>query len=79
VMEALGDTQGALAVYAELRDHYVGFEAKYRYALLLRRLGRGAEAQELFAYIARHARRSALQSEQEWVKLARGELDTASA
>jgi hypothetical protein len=79
VMEALGDTQGALAIYAELREHYVGFEAKYRYGLMLKALGRGSEARELFAYIAQHARRSALESEQEWVKLARGELETASA
>ena len=79
VMEALGDTQGALAAYANLREHYVGFEAKYRYGLMLKKLGRGGEATELFAYIAQHARRSALESEQEWVKLARSELQTANA
>lgn len=79
VMEALGDTQGALAAYGELRDHYVGFEAKYRHALMLKKLGRAVEAREIFAYIAQHARRSALESEQHWVKLARGELETADA
>jgi hypothetical protein len=79
VMEVLGDIQGALAAYGDLRDHYVGFEAKYRYGLLLKKLGRGSEANEIFAYIAQHARRSALESEREWVKLARGELETASA
>ena len=79
VMEALGDDDGALAVYAELRDHYVGFEAKYRYGVLLKKLGRGPEAKELFAYITQHARRSALDSEREWVKLAHGELETAGA
>lgn len=79
VLEALGETDRALAMYAELRDHYVGFEAKYRYAMLLKGVGRGAEARELFDYISSHARRSALESEQQWVKLARAERETASA
>src|SRR5205814_481681 len=69
VLAALGDTDGALAAYQQLRDRYVGFEAKYRYGLLLKRLGRTREADELFAFIGSHARRSALESEQEWVKL----------
>ena len=73
VMEALGDTQRALALYETLRDHYVGFEAKFRYAMLLKRLGRAGDAAPLLDYIAAHARRSALESEQEWVKLARAE------
>jgi len=75
VLEALGDTQHALSAYGELRERYVGFEAKYRYALLLKRLHRQAEARELFAFIAANTRRSALESEQEWVKLARRELE----
>ena len=79
VLEALGDTQRALAVYEELRDHYVGFEAKYRYAMLLKGLGRADEAGPLLDYIATHARRSALESEQEWVKLARAERTAAGA
>jgi hypothetical protein len=79
VLEALGDTQRALAAYEALRDHYAGFEAKYRYAMLLKRLGRAEEAAPLLEYIAAHARRSALESEQEWAKLARSERETASA
>jgi hypothetical protein len=79
VLDALGDTQGALTIYAQLRDRYVGFEAKYRYGLLLKRLGRGAEADALFGAIVNHARRSALESEQEWVKLARAERETTAA
>jgi hypothetical protein len=79
VLEAVGDTRRALALYEALRDHYVGFEAKYRYAMLLKGLGRDAEATALFEYIATHARRSALESEQEWVNLARAERQTASA
>jgi hypothetical protein len=79
VLEAQGDTAGALSVYAELRDRYVGFEAKYRYAMLLKGVGRSTEARELFDYISAHARRSALESEQQWVKLARAERETAGA
>ena len=79
VLEALGDTEGALAIYQELRDTFVGFEAKYRYGVLLRSLGREAEARELFAFIVTNARRSALESEQEWVKLASEERERESA
>lgn len=70
VHDALGETQRALGAYEALRNRYVGFEAKYRYGLLLDREGRGPEAQELFAFIMANARRSALESEQGWVKLA---------
>jgi hypothetical protein len=79
VLDALGDTQRALEIFERLRTTYVGFEAKYRHAELLKRLGRTAEARELFSFIAQNARRSALESEQEWVKLARRELGTSAA
>ena len=42
-------------------------------------VGRGAEADALFAAIVGNARRSALESEQEWVKLARAERETTAA
>jgi len=70
VLEALGDTQGALTRYDALCPRYVGFEARYRHGLMLQALGRAAEADAEFTYIASHARRSAIESEQEWVKLA---------
>jgi len=79
VLDALGETTRALDIYSQLRTRYVGFEAKYRYGLLLKRMGREAEANELFDYISTHARRSALESEQEWVKLARKEREAATA
>jgi hypothetical protein len=79
VLDALGETDGALALYAELRERYVGFEAKYRYAMLLKRLGRRAEADELFVVVAANMRRTALESEQEWVKLARAEREAETA
>jgi len=79
VNEGLGDTQRALNAYEALRNRYVGFEAKYRYGLLLDRLGRAAEAQELFAFIAANARRSAVESEKQWVKLAAMEREKVAA
>jgi len=79
VNEALGDTQKALAGYEALRQRYVGFEAKYRYAQLLETVGRGAEAQELYAFILKNARRSALESEKQWVKLAGEAREKAAA
>ena len=81
VLDALGDTTGALALYEGLRDRYVGFEARFRHGLLLARLGRAREARELFQFIDKHARRSSVETEQEWVRLARAELarETATA
>jgi hypothetical protein len=79
VFDALGETDRAIAIYAKLRDQYVGFEAKYRYAALLKRLGREREAGELFDFIVAHARRSALESEREWVEAARKEREAIAA
>lgn len=79
VLEELGETQRALALYEELRSRYVGFEARYRYGLMLKRLGRGSEADALFAAITSSARRTAVESEQEWVKLAARERETETA
>jgi hypothetical protein len=79
VLEAIGETNRCVEIYEGLRTTYVGFEAKYRYALLLRKLGRDKEAAELFEFIASNARRSALESELEWVKLARKEREAATA
>ena len=79
VDEALGATQRALNAYEALRARYVGFEAKYRYGLLLKRLGRDAEAHELFAFIAANSKRTALDSEREWVKLASQEREKIAA
>jgi hypothetical protein len=79
VLDAVGETSRATGIYEQLRTTYVGFEAKFRYALLLKRLGRGKEAAELLDFIAAHARRSALDSEQEWVRLARKEREALPA
>ena len=79
VDEALGATQRALNAYEALRTRYVGFEAKYRYGLMLKRLGRDAEAHELFNFIGSNAKRATLDSEQQWVKLASEEREKVAA
>jgi hypothetical protein len=79
VLEALGETTAALAIYESLREKFVGFEAKYRYGLLLKRLGRRNEADVLLAQVAANMRRTALESEQEWVKLAQAEREAETA
>jgi hypothetical protein len=77
VLGTVGETEAALREYEALRDRYVGFEARYRHALLLRQVGRRRDASTIFGEIVMHAKRSVLESEQEWVKLARRELETA--
>ena len=79
VAEELGEMNRALPIYEELRTTYVGFEAKYRYALMLKKMGKEREARDLFAAITQAARRSSLESEQEWVKLSRRELESIPA
>lgn len=79
VLEGRGETRRALDAYEALRERYVGFEAKYRYAMLLEREGRHTEAQALFGFIVANARRSALETEQQWVKLAAQERDKVAA
>jgi hypothetical protein len=75
----MGQCTEALREYEALRDRYVGFEARYRHALLLKRLGRADDAATLFGEIVRNAKRSTLDSEQEWVKLARRESQAVGA
>ena len=79
VDDALGATQRALNAYEALRTRYVGFEAKYRYGLLLKRLGRDSEAYELFNFIGTKGKGSSLDSEREWVKLAAEEREKVAA
>jgi hypothetical protein len=70
--ESLGNSMDAERYYEKLKDHYVGFEAKYRYALLLKNSGRLAQANELFDAVinAGQRNRNMLADEREWLKLA---------
>jgi hypothetical protein len=75
VLAATNRNDEALREYEALRDHYVGFEARYRHAMLLKQVGRVHDAISLFGEILKQAKRSTLESEQEWIKLARRERD----
>ena len=67
------DPRLALAAYEELIPLYTGLEAKCRYALLLQNAGHLKQADSLFQEILTHSKRFNvnLESEQEWVAIAR--------
>jgi hypothetical protein len=75
--EELGATDRALEEYAALLRAASGAEVKCRYALLLKRVGRDAEAKGLFEEIVRDANRAGPHSyrlNREWVDRAKREL-----
>lgn len=76
-LEALGDTARAEEEYRALSSYYAGPEANYRYALMLRQLGRQREARELLEQIQNYARRSPRHYRNlhgEWLDLSRDAL-----
>jgi hypothetical protein len=77
VLEELGQTDQALKEYGALAESYPGAEAKCRYALLLKRLGRTGEARGLFEEILKTAKRVTRHSyrlNKEWITIAKREL-----
>jgi hypothetical protein len=69
--------EGALRAYAVLSRGAAGEEARCRYALLLKSLGRTGEAYALFDEMLRHARVSSghyRREEKKWLDIARREL-----
>lgn len=77
IHEDAGDLESALQEYAPLARQSAGEEARTRYALLLRRVGRDAEARQIFEEVVRHARMSPShyrRAEKPWVDIAKKEL-----
>jgi hypothetical protein len=74
-LEGKHTADAALAVYRDLSETYVGFEAKARYGLFLKALGRTGQARSVFNLIVGQARRAnaLVDSEKKWVKLAHQE------
>ncbi|MBB3228419.1 hypothetical protein FHW69_003054 [Luteibacter sp. Sphag1AF] len=76
-LEELGESEAALAEYAVLADSYPGEEGRYRYARLLARMQRQAEARDV---LEGQIRRAGLmpayyrRKEQSWLKAAKAEL-----
>ena len=81
IAEDSGDVEGALRAYAVLSRGAAGEEARCRYALLLKRVGRPDEAYALFEEMLRHARVSSghyRREEKKWLDVARKELKERS-
>jgi len=77
IHEDAGEHEAALEQYAVLARQSAGEEARTRYALLLRRLGREEEAQRIFTEVLRHARISSRvyrRAQKEWIDVAKSEL-----
>jgi hypothetical protein len=75
-LEAGGRTQEALDEYQALSAYYPGAEPRVRRALLLKALGRGAEARGLFAEVVKQLRRAprhARRLQAEWIAIAERE------
>jgi hypothetical protein len=75
-LEESGDTTRALKEHDALAAYYPGAEARVRQALLYKKLGRTAEAKQMFAAILKDARlapRHFRKSQQEWIALAEKE------
>jgi hypothetical protein len=75
-LEETGATARALKEYDALARYYPGAEARVRQAMLFKKLGRTAEAQELFAAILKDARlapKHFRRSQSEWIALAEKE------
>src|SRR5262249_21936497 len=76
-LEALNRLDEALVQFQVLSDTYPGEEARWRYGALLKRLGRGPEAQDVFRRMLRNAERhpsNYRDAQKEWLSLARENL-----
>ena len=74
--EEMGDTDAALEEYAFLEKAFTGEEARCRYALLLKKMGRTAEAQKFFQRILKNVKLSPRfhrKNQKQWVDIAKRE------
>jgi hypothetical protein len=76
-LEGLGRDAEALDEYAALTRYYNGEEARCRWALVLRKVGKAAEARALFEEIARAQKLAPshyVKAQREWIDIARTNL-----
>lgn len=76
-VEGAGDLAKAAEEYAELAKYYAGAEARYRYGLLLRRMGQPAQARAVLQQLLDDADLAAShyrKAQKEWLELAQREL-----
>ena len=78
-LEGANRLEEALAELKVLADTYPGEEGRWRYGALLRRMGRGEDAQEVFRRMVRNAERQPSHyrdAQRDWLDLARGSMQT---
>jgi hypothetical protein len=78
-LEGGGQFDDALAAYHALADAFSGEEGRWRYGALLLRMGRTADAAEVFKRMLRNAERMPehyREAQQEWLALARGRMQS---
>jgi hypothetical protein len=76
-LEGLERLDEALAEYRVLADSYAGEEGRWRYGALLHRMGRSAEASDVFHRMLRNASRMPehyREAQQQWLTLAREQV-----
>jgi hypothetical protein len=76
-LEGAGNLEAAAAEFKLLADTYPGEEGRWRYAALLAKLGRGADAQEVLRRMLRNAERMPdhyRDAQAEWLTFAREHL-----
>jgi len=75
--EEMGDTEAALEEYAFLEKAFAGEEARCRYGMLLKKIGRLAEAHALFQKTVKNVKLSAAfhqKNQKQWADIARREI-----
>ncbi|MEK7989388.1 MAG: tetratricopeptide repeat protein [Thiotrichaceae bacterium] len=76
-LDALEDHNAALHEYSVLSDYYSGYEAKCRYALLLKKWGHSEQANSLFNEIIQHAQnlpKNRQKLQKEWIHIAQQQI-----
>lgn len=77
-LEGEGNTDKALAEYIALIKYYSGAEAMYRYAMLLKRVGRGEQAAKVFKELVDNAELAGAvfrKEQREWIDASKRELE----
>ncbi len=78
IFEETDRREQALRAYPALLEEFSGEEARFRYGKLLRKIGRGEEANELFTRMNKESKGHSklyLKQNREWIQAARRELN----
>ena len=81
-LENMGEGEDALREYREVAKYYPGEEASCQYALLLKKMGRVQEANEVFSKIIVRSRmrgRKSARGERRWIRTAQENVESSAA